>query len=205
MLDVRDVDAVNAWISSTVEKFGKLDGAANIAGVHREHGNMIVEATDDDFDFVFGINGKGVFNCLRAELRAMDPTVNKHATKPDKEGHGGSIVNLASVAGLIGIPTSAAYCMSKHAVVGLTQVAAREHGGVERGGIRINAVCPGVIDTPMVAKLQTETGNVTATKAQCFDRLADPKEVAQVVTFLLSGESSFVNGTCYRVDGGWGA
>lgn len=160
---------------------------------------------DDDFDFVFGINGKGVFNCVRAELRAMDPSVNSKALKPSQPGHGATIVNLASVAGQIGIPTSVAYCMSKHGVIGLTKVAAREHGSLEKGAVRVNAVCPGVISTPMVAQLQKETGGVTSTKMQCLDRQAEPSEVAQVVVFLLSSDSSFVNGTCYNVDGGWRA
>jgi NAD(P)-dependent dehydrogenase (short-subunit alcohol dehydrogenase family) len=203
VLDVCDPQAVNDWIAATVSHFGTLNGAANIAGVHRENGRMLIDALDEDYDFVMGVNAKGVFNCLRAELRAMDPSVSSSAPKPSAQGKGCSIVNLASVAGLTGLPTSAAYCMSKHAVVGLTRVAAKEMGTLEHGAIRINAVCPGVIDTPMVQNLEKERGGVTSTRHQIFERKADPKEVAQIVAFLLSDESTFVNGSCYRVDAGW--
>lgn len=164
---------------------------------------MIIDGLDEDYDLVMGVNAKGVYNCLRAELRAMDPSITKSAVQPTSHGKGGAIVNLASVAGLMGLTKSSAYCMSKHAVVGLTRVAAREMGSLEHGGIRINAVCPGVIETPMVQGLERGMGFVMPTQMQCFDRKADPKEVAQVVAFLLSEESCFVTGSCYRVDAGW--
>lgn len=130
LLDVRDTDAVSAWINDTVTKLGRLDGAVNFAGVVPESSASsrlyIREAREDIWDLTVGVNAKGVWNCLRAELASMQK--------------GASIVNASSNLGLIGAPGMAAYSASKHAVVGLTRCAAKEEG--ERG-IRINCVCPG--------------------------------------------------------------
>ena len=124
VLDVRSAGDVNDWITDTLNTFGNLDGAANIAAVHREGGRDL--RNSPVWDFVMNINARGVFNCMRAELNAL--------------GQGGSLVNMTSLAGLIGSGTSSIYAASKHAVVGLTRSAARSEG--ERG-IRVNCIAPG--------------------------------------------------------------
>lgn len=129
VVDVASAFAVNSWIKSTLDTFGRLDGAANIAGVSREHFNILRNSLDDDWDFVMGVNGKGTYNCMRAQLNAI-------------VAPGGSIVNTASPASFVGGRTTPAYVASKHAVVGLTKAAAREEG--ERG-VRVNCVEPGKI------------------------------------------------------------
>lgn len=127
VVDVRKRDQVEAWIKATVDAYGKLDGAANLAGVTGKHINItpLQDIDDADWDFVTDVNQKGLMNCLRAQI----PHFND----------GGSIVNAASVAGLIGFPRNAAYVASKHAVVGITKVAAKELGARQ---IRCNAFCP---------------------------------------------------------------
>lgn len=128
-VDVSKSSEVDAWIADTVKQFGRLDGAANVAGVEGPPGGKvfanIVDISDEHWDFIMDINLKGVFYCLRAQLRAMD--------------RGASILNVASMAGLMGRPGIAAYSSSKHGVVGLTRTAAKEVG--ERG-IRVNALAP---------------------------------------------------------------
>jgi NAD(P)-dependent dehydrogenase (short-subunit alcohol dehydrogenase family) len=128
VVDVRNRAQVEEWIQKTVDAFGKLDGAANLAGVIGKHINItpLEQIDDDDWDFVVGVNQKGLLNCLRAQI----PHFND----------GGSIVNAASVAGIIGFPRNASYVASKHAVVGLTKTAAKELGTRQ---IRCNCFCPG--------------------------------------------------------------
>lgn len=127
VVDIRDRKAVEAWIAKTVETYGKLDGAANLAGVIGKQNNMasIQDIDDEDWEFVIGVNTKGLLNCLRAQI----PHFND----------GGSIVNAASVAGIIGFKQNASYVASKHAAVGLTKVAAKELG---KRQIRCNCFCP---------------------------------------------------------------
>ena len=126
-VDVQQSSQVDAWIAKTVEQFGRLDGAANLAGVIGDTGfKKVGEMDDANWNLILGVNLTGVMHSLRAEIRAFG------------EGKG-SIVNAASIAGLIGRPGIAAYSTSKHAVLGLTRSAAKEYG---KQGIRINAVCP---------------------------------------------------------------
>lgn len=130
VLNVRDREAVEAWIESIISKYGKLDGAANLAGVIGKQIGIasIEDIEDDDWDFILGVNMNGVLNCMRAEIKALT-----------KLGHGGSIVNAASVAGILGLEKNGAYIASKHAVVGLTRAAAKECG---TRNIRVNAIAP---------------------------------------------------------------
>ncbi|KIW07519.1 uncharacterized protein PV09_01482 [Verruconis gallopava] len=187
-VDVSKSNQVNSWIRSTVERFGKLDGAANIAGV----GPRIKELrdlTDADWNLVQSVNAAGVFYSMRAQLPHM---------KQDS-----SIVNCASVAGLGGSAGSAEYTASKHAVVGITKVAAREEG---KNGIRVNAVAPGAIDTPLVKEMEKKFNlpkEEFPLKGAIQERFADPEECAEVILFLLSEKTKFVTGSIWTVDGGW--
>jgi NAD(P)-dependent dehydrogenase (short-subunit alcohol dehydrogenase family) len=130
VVDIRNRQAVESWITATVDKFGKLDGAANLAGVIGKQANAIdiENVDDDDFEFVMAVNVNGLRNCLRAQI----PHFNE----------GGSIVNAASILGVIGAPKNLAYSASKHAVVGMTRVAAKELGPRK---IRVNCICPQVL------------------------------------------------------------
>jgi len=186
VVDVRKSSEVNAWIEKTVKELGKLDGGCNLAGVHTGKGATLANETDEHWDFIMDVNAKGVFYCMRAQLNAMSD--------------GGSIVNAASVAGIRGLANSSLYVASKHAVVGMTRSAARENGS---RNIRINAIAPGVIDTPMVQKIEEGMGHEMQTKQQALDRKAKPEEMAAVIAFLLGDEASFVTGSIWSADGGW--
>lgn len=156
---------------------------------------------DAEFARVIGVNMTGTWNCLRAELPAMrgsHPSGNHEG-----RAGGGSIVNAASIAGIVGVPNNAPYVAAKHAVIGLTKTAAKEEG--ERG-IRINAIAPGVVDTPMVEGIKQKAGTTELFgpgDPGALGRKGTSEEVADLVCFLLGEQSSFVNGMVYGVDGGW--
>lgn len=188
VLDVVDVAAVDAAVDSIVDRWGRLDLAHNNAGVFRSAASF-VEVTDADFDRMLAVNLKGVWACMRAELRVMVAQGS------------GSIVNTASAAGIIGTPRTPAYAASKHAVLGLTRSAAREYAPF---GVRVNAVCPGSVDTPMVTANLVEHPEVldAIIRMQPGGRLARPDEVAATVDWLLSDAASFVSGAGLLVTGG---
>lgn len=181
---------VQAMIDATVEAYGQLDCALNNAGIEGAVGVPIADAEEDDWDRVIDINLKGVWLCLKHEIAHMQ-----------KQG-GGSIVNTASVAGLVGGTFGAAYHASKHGVVGLTKSAALEYGS---SGIRVNAVCPGVIRTEMADRLLggDDTREARIAAQHPLGRLGTPEEVAEMVVWLCSDSASFVTGAALSVDGGY--
>jgi NAD(P)-dependent dehydrogenase (short-subunit alcohol dehydrogenase family) len=187
--DVTDEADVGAMVETAVETFGGLDFAFNNAGIEGATASTD-EQPMDNWNRVIDINLEGVFLGLRAEIPAM------------LEDGGGAIVSTASVAGLFGFPNLSPYVASKHGVIGLTKTAAVEFSGE---GVRVNAVCPGVIDTPMVARAKEEDPEtMEATMAATpIGRLGQPDEIASAVVWLCSDDASFVTGESLVVDGGF--
>lgn len=187
-VDVASATGVQKMISRVVETYGRLDCAHNNAGIEGDFTARLHEYTEETWDRLIGINLKGVWLCLKYEIQHM------------LEAGGGSIVNTASVAGLVGSRNLSAYVASKHGVVGLTKAAALEYA---QEGIRINAVCPGIIDTPMVQRLLTgrEGYERSISTRQPIGRLGRPQEIAEAVIWLSSDAASFVTGHAMAVDG----
>ena len=188
--DVAEERDVEAMVAKTVERFGRLDCAYNNAGIEND-AKPITEITTAVFDRLIAINVRGVYLCMKAEIAAM----MRHGK--------GAIVNAASVAGLVGSPGLSPYVASKHAVIGLTKTASAEFAS---SGIRINAICPGLIRTPMLDRLEK---NIGAEAFQAFvamtpiKRVAMPDEIAAAVVWLCSDAASFVVGFPMAVDGGF--
>jgi NAD(P)-dependent dehydrogenase (short-subunit alcohol dehydrogenase family) len=186
--DVSDAAEVEALIRRTVEAYGRLDYAFNNAGIEGPMATNTADHSDEDWGRVIGINLKGVWLCMKHEIPRM------------LEHRGGSIVNNSSVAGLVGFAGSSAYAASKHGIVGLTKTAALEYA---QSGIRVNAVCPGLIRTPMVERY---VGGSAETEAQFaavepVGRMGSAEEVAEAVVWLCSEATSFVTGDAMAVDG----
>lgn len=187
--DVSRADDVQELIKETVAAFGRLDCAFNNAGIEGRLATTS-ECTEENFDRVIAVNLRGVWLCLRHEIQQML-----------RQGGGGTIVNMSSVAGLVGFPNLPAYVASKHGVVGLTKSAALEYA---KSGIRVNAICPGVIHTDMVDRV---TGRDPAVEQQFVDlepmgRMGTPEEIAAGAVWLCSPAASFVTGHAMAVDGG---
>ena len=189
--DVSDEDQVAAVVDRTVATFGRLDMAFNNAGTMIPPSDAADEPADN-FDQVNAINLRGVWACMKHELRQM------------REQGSGAIVNCSSLGGLVGLPGRASYHASKHGVLGLTKSAALEYAP---RGIRINAVCPGTIDTPMVADMlaKGELDMAEAVRNQPIGRLGTADEVAAAVLWLCSPAASFIVGVALPVDGGYTA
>ncbi|OTA07802.1 short chain dehydrogenase/reductase [Trichoderma parareesei] len=190
-VDVSKRKEVDAWIESIIKEYGRLDGAANVAGViGKFHGvSPVSELDDDEWDRIIGVNLTGTMYCMRAELRNI---VDR-----------GSIVNVSSIHGLKGFARHGAYDASKHGIVGLTRAAALENGERE---IRVNSVAPGAIYTPLMQKNWDFSGrpkDAPFDDPTAFQRQGTAEETANVIAFLLGPESTFVSGSVYRVDGAW--
>ncbi len=186
--DVTDEAAVDGLVASILAEHGRLDLAANVAGTSGVYG-PVADTQTSDWRNTLRVNLDGVFFCLRAELRAM------------RETGGGSIVNVASSAGRMGVAGLADYSASKHGVIGLTKSAALEEA---RLGIRVNVVCPGSIRTPMLRGFvggDEEMLGKMGRRAP-LGRLGEPVEVAQAVVWLLSDAASYVTGSVISPDGG---
>jgi NAD(P)-dependent dehydrogenase (short-subunit alcohol dehydrogenase family) len=180
-------DAKNL-VEQTVAHFGRLDVACNNAGIGGPTAPT-AEYPLDGWDQVISINLSGVFYGMQQQITAMLKT------------GGGAIINMASVLGAVGFASSPAYTAAKHGVVGLTQVAALEYSGQ---GVRINAVGPGFIHTPMVSRLEGDAARMAhLVAAHPLGRLGRPEEVAELVVWLSSDRASFVTGAYYPIDGGY--
>ncbi|MET8249508.1 glucose 1-dehydrogenase [Streptomyces sp. NPDC005202] len=187
--DVTDEDQAAAMVDRAVSAFGRLDMAFNNAGIQAPPSDAADERAED-FDRVNAVNLRGVWAAQKHELRQM------------RTQGSGAIVNCSSLGGLVGLPERAAYHASKHGVIGLTKSAAVEYAA---RGIRINAVCPGVIDTPMVAGMLEGQAEAMAEimKQQPIGRLGTAEEVAAAALWLCSDAASFVVGVALPVDGGY--
>ncbi|EMT66378.1 Short-chain dehydrogenase/reductase aba4 [Fusarium odoratissimum] len=197
-VDVSQRPQVEDWLDATVEKYGRLDGAANVAGIIGKHHGLraVAELEDEEWHKIIAVNLTGTMYCLRAQLnRIVD---------------GGSIVNVASIHGIKGRLQTAhrfakhgAYDASKHGIVGLTRAAAKENGHRE---VRVNAVAPGAIYTPLMKKawdMHNRPDDAAFDEPTAFQRQGTSEECANVIAFLLGPESTFVSGSVYEVDGAW--
>lgn len=177
-------------IAAAVHTFGRLDYACNNAGIIGTPA-PIPEYPDAAWDRVIATNLTGVWRCMKHEIPAL------------LAQGGGAIVNIASIAGVVGFANSAAYVAAKHGVVGLTKVAALEYA---QRGIRINAICPGFVATPMIAGIGITEGSASAAGIAArhpLGRLGTPEEIAAAVVWLCSDAASFVTGSAMLVDGGY--
>lgn len=190
ILDVTDGDAIQAFAA----EIGTIDVLFNCAGY--VHGGSILDCPEEDWDFAFTLNAKGMYRMIRAFLPGM-----LAAGK-------GSIVNMSSVASSVkGVPNRFAYCASKAAVVGMTKSIAADFVGQ---GIRCNAICPGTVDSPSLHERLRATGDYEKAMAdfvarQPMGRIAEAEEIAALATYLASDASGFTTGQCHVIDGGWTA
>ena len=190
--DVTKEADVAAMVERTVSAFGRIDCAFNNAGVATRAvgpaGQRIHELSQASFDAMLAVNLTGVFLCLKHEVAQMLT-----------QGVGGAIVNTASIAGLIGLPTSAHYVAAKHGVVGLTKTAAMEYA---QDGIRVNCVNPGYVKTPMTKEtMETRFDEIMAKVP--MRRLGIPEEIAEAVVWMCSDKASFMTGASHVIDGGY--
>ncbi len=191
--DVSKPEDVSALFAKAIAAYGKIDCAVNNAGIEGKIAPFI-DQSEDNFDAIIAINLKGTYLCLQAEINAM------------LKSGGGSIVNLSSIAGLIGFPGLSPYVASKHGVIGLTKNAALEYA---KSGIRVNAVCPGGIDTRMLDSLAEQATAGAQSSAEMMDplhpmgRIGTPQEVADLIVWLCSPRASFITGTAIPIDGGY--
>jgi len=185
--DVSSAADVEAMVAAAIKAFGRLDICANAAGIGGELA-PIVDLSEEGWNKSIDINLKGAFLCIKYAARAMLAG-----------GHGGAIVNVGSLASFRPFANGAAYGSAKHGMVGLTSCASAE---LAPQGIRVNLVCPGVIDTPMHEQAREVLGDDLALPPIHLGRIGKPQEVARAIAYLCSDESSFVTGTTLMIDGG---
>jgi NAD(P)-dependent dehydrogenase (short-subunit alcohol dehydrogenase family) len=187
--DVSDEAAMQKLIETTVKQYGTLDYAVNNAGIEGSQ-KSCQDITMEEWDRIQNVNLKGVWLGMKYQIPQML-----------RQGKG-AIVNVASIAGLIGFPNFSHYVASKHAVVGLTKSVALENS---KTGIRINAICPGVIQTPMIDRALGDNEEVRETyrKAIPMSRFGTPDEIAETIIFLCSDAASYITGQAIAADGGW--
>ena len=183
--DVSDVKDVKNYVEEAIKEFGQIDMFFNNAGISGS-GVRTLEASEDEFDAIINVNLKGAYYGLKYVGNEMLKT------------GGGSIVNTASLGGVVGMPTLGIYSATKHAIIGLTRTIAGEYG---RDNIRINAIAPGTNKTPMVQAFPEEAIQEMANSVP-MGRLGQPEEVADVVAFLLSEQASYIHGAVISIDGG---
>lgn len=187
--DVGDPEACKMLVERCCAHFGRLDVACNNAGISGPN-HPTADYPIDDWNRVIQVNLSGVFYGMKYQIEAMLRT-----------GSGGAIVNVASILGAVGFATAPAYAAAKHGVVGLTHTAALEYGAQ---GVRVNAVGPGFIRTPMIQALDgDEATHTMLVAAHPMGRLGEAEEVAELVVWLASARASFVTGAYYPVDGGY--
>lgn len=188
--DVADAAQVEHMVTHTVERFGSLDMAVNAAAIEFET-VPLAQCADDDFDRMMSVNTRGVFTCMKHQIQAMLAS-----------GSGGSVVNIASTNSFRPQHDQPAYTASKHAVLGLTRSAAFDYAG---HGVRVNAICPGAIDTPMLRtaiERRNRDADETARRLSPLGRFGRPDEIASAAMWLCSDASSFTTGHALAVDGG---
>ena len=183
--DVSKADDAVRLISRAVDTYGRVDVLVNNAGIHVD--KTVADTTEAEWDEILGVNLKGYFLCSKAAIPQM------------RRQGGGNIICISSISGLIGQVNQAAYNASKHGIIGLVRCMAYDHA---QENIRANAICPGVMNTPLVASVPEEH-IAPYRKANLLERFAEPIEVANVALFLASDESSHVTGSTMVVDGGY--
>jgi 3-oxoacyl-[acyl-carrier protein] reductase len=184
MLDVSNREQARDVVKETLDRYGKIDVLINNAGIIQDA--LITKMTEDQWDRVIDINLKGPFNCIQAVAEAM----TEHGT--------GEIINVSSIVGLYGNIGQVNYAATKAGIIGVTKTLAKELG---KKGIRVNAVAPGFIATPMTSKVPEKILEIMKEKTP-LKRLGQPDDVAYALLFLASDEANFVNGTVLNVDGG---
>ena len=187
--DVSKANDVQAMVEQTVNTFGRLDYAFNNAGIEGASAPTH-ETTEENFDKVIGVNVKGVWLCMKYQI--------PHMLRLGR----GAIVNCSSIAGVIGFPGIPIYTASKHAVIGLTKTAALEYA---QSGIRVNAVCPGAIQTAMIDRFmeKNKVSKDAMVAGEPMGRFGEPEEIAEAAMWLCSDAASFTTGHAMLVDGGW--